>query len=90
MLPAGGPRHRRRQRHHRHRLQTDQRVDSLCRVTLCVCVQAMALLDAAALGQQLQQLAGLQAAHAAAGDLAPLQAFCSEVLSQRNSGGPAA
>jgi hypothetical protein len=47
----------------------------------------MALLDAAALGQQLQQLAGLQAAHAAAGDLAPLQAFCAEVLSQRNSGG---
>ena len=51
--------------------------------------QAAALLEAAAWGEQLQQLAGLRAAHAAVADvLPPLQALCAEALTQRSPGMP--
>ncbi len=37
-------------------------------------------------GQQLQQLADLQAAHPTSADLAPLQQLCTQLLSDRSSG----
>lgn len=50
-------------------------------------MQAVTLLEAAAWGPRLQQLADLQAAHAsAAAALPPLQALCAEALSQRSPG----
>lgn len=48
--------------------------------------QVHTLLECTKAGEQLQQLVDLRAVHASCGDLAPLQAFCSQALEQRNSG----
>lgn len=61
-----------------------------CRRRLCQRshpVQAAALLEVSALGQQLQQLDDLHSAHTSGGSaLAPLQALCGDALSRHIQG----